>query len=54
MVWGVVFFIAFIVFFNGRATNDNLAQSWKKACSEAISSNFAHFGVAKEPSTSLE
>lgn len=54
MMWGIVFFVTFFVFFKGRSSNDNLAQQWKRACSEAISSNFAHFGVTKEPSTNLE
>lgn len=54
MVWAAVFFVFFIVFFTGRSRNDNIALLWKRACTEVISTNFAHFGVAKEPSTSME
>lgn len=50
----MVFLVSMVVFFIGRSANDNLAQAWKKACSEVISSNFAHFGVTKETSTDLE
>lgn len=54
LVWGVVFLVTLVMFSVGRSSNDNLAQNWKKACSGAISSNFAHFGVTKEPSTNIE
>eukprot|EP00347_Sterkiella_histriomuscorum_P010296 403376849 len=54
MMWGVVFVIAIFMFLRGRSANDNLAQEWKKACTQIISQNFAHFGVAKETSTSVE
>jgi hypothetical protein len=52
--WLAGFVAAIILFFKGRSANDTLAQNWKKACSEAISSNFAHFGTTKEPSLALE
>ena len=54
LIWAVVFIVSIVVFFYGRSANDSLAQSWKRACSEVISNNFAHFGVTKETSTSLE
>jgi hypothetical protein len=54
MIWGGVFVLTLLFFVSGRGSNDRIAQQWKKACSEAISANFAHFGVTKEPSTNLE
>ncbi|CDW86415.1 UNKNOWN [Stylonychia lemnae] len=53
-LWIVVFIVAILMFFKGRGSNDALAQEWKKACSQVISQNFAHFGVSKETSTSME
>jgi hypothetical protein len=45
MIWLVAFFIAFIVFFTGKSTNNKIAIGWKKACNEVITQNFAHFGL---------
>ena len=54
MVWSSVFLVAVIVFFKGKSRNEALANTWKKAVSEAIGQNFAHFGFKKELSTDLE
>ena len=53
-LWGVLFLIAIAVFINGRSRNDTIAKTWKKACGEVISQNFAHFGLTKEPSADME
>ena len=54
MIWGGVFVVALFVFFRGKDVNEGIAESWKKACLDVISKNFAHFGLEKEPSTVLE
>jgi hypothetical protein len=38
------FAVAIVIFIAGKSKNDKIAQAWKKACGEAISQNFAHFG----------
>lgn len=54
MAWGGVFIVALFVFFSGKGKNNTLAIKWKRACSEVISQNFAHFGLTNEPSIQLE
>ena len=53
-MWIGIFIVAIFVFFNGKNKNDRIAITWKKAVSEVITSNFAHFGFGKEPSLNLE
>jgi hypothetical protein len=53
-MWAGVFVVAIVVFFVGKSNNDTIATTWKKAVSEVISQNFAHFGFGKEPSANLE
>jgi Protein of unknown function (DUF1682) len=53
LMWSGLLLVAVTVFFTGKSKNDNIAKTWKKAVSEIISQNFAHFGFDKEPSANL-
>ncbi len=52
--WVCLFLATLVFFFKGRASNDAIANTWTKAVAETISSNFAHFGIMKDPSLALE
>jgi hypothetical protein len=52
--WCGLFAFAIIFFIRGRSANDALATKYNKGISEAISSNFAHFGTQKDPSLALD
>lgn len=49
-----LFLATIVFFFKGRSSNDHIANTWTKAVAETLSSNFAHFGIMKDPSLALE